>query len=189
VIDLQYATTGEAPMPFPQALEYHPLNCGEAAWTATEKIQLLIKEFRSLSLPVIYPHVVPRKQRNPNQRMPMAGEFNPRHWEIVECIAQRDGDLVVPKTGPSAFSGTPLVSHLVKLGVDTLVLTGNTTSGCLRASVIDSYALSYKALVVSDAVYDRSPISHVVNLFDIHHKYAEVVDAATAVEKGRAGVR
>jgi maleamate amidohydrolase len=185
VIDVQYATTGEHPMPLPQALDYHPMNCGSSAWEAVAKIAELVGAFRALNSPVIYPHVAPRKVRDPNRRMPMASEFNPRHWEIVEEVAPVGGDIVIPKTGPSAFTGTPLVNHLIKLGVDTLVLAGNTTSGCIRASATDAYAFHFKVMVVSDAVYDRSPISHAVSLFDIHNKYAEVVDTATAIQRVR----
>src|SRR5690606_3557794 len=144
-------------MALSQALEYHPMNCGSAAWEAVAQIEQLVAAFRSLGLPVLYPYVAPRHVRDPNRRMPMAAAFNPRHWEIVESVAPVEGDIVIPKTGPSAFTGTPLVNHLIKLGIDTLVLAGNTTSGCIRASATDAYAFNFKVLVASDAVYDRSP--------------------------------
>jgi maleamate amidohydrolase len=183
VIDVQYATTGEGPMPLSEALDYHPMNCGSSAWDAIEKIACLVAAFRSLGHPVIYPHVAPRRVRDPNRRMPMASQFNPRHWEIVERVAPVQGEIVIPKTGPSAFTGTPLVNHLIKLGVDTLVITGNTTSGCIRASATDAYAFNFKVVVASDAVYDRSPVSHAVSLFDIHSKYAQVLDTDEILEQ------
>jgi len=185
VIDVQYATTGEAPTPLPQALDYHPMNCGSSAWDAIGNIRKLVEIFRSMGRPIVYPYVAPRKIRDANRRMPMARVFNPRHWEIVESVAPVEGELTIPKTGPSAFTGTPLVGNLIKLGVDTLILTGNTTSGCIRASAIDAYAFGFKVVVVADAVYDRSPISHAVNLFDIHSKYAEVMAVDTAIEQLR----
>ncbi|HZD52801.1 MAG TPA: isochorismatase family protein, partial [Woeseiaceae bacterium] len=83
---------------------------------------------------------------------------------------------------PSAFFGTPLASYLIDLKVDTLVVTGCTTSGCVRGSVVDAFAYNFKVLVPWDAVYDRSHVSHAVNLFDMSEKYAEVMSLAEALE-------
>ena len=97
-----------------------------------------------------------------------------RGHDFVDEIAPRDGDVLLPKKHPSAFFGTPLASYLINAGVDTLVVTGCSTSGCVRGSVVDAFAYNYRVLVPQDAVYDRSKVSHAVNLFDMAEKYADV---------------
>jgi nicotinamidase-related amidase len=82
---------------------------------------------------------------------------------------------MLPKKHPSAFFGTPLASYLVDLQVDSLVVTGCSTSGCVRSTVVDAFAYNYKVLVPYDAVYDRSETVHKVNLFDMGQKYADVM--------------
>jgi maleamate amidohydrolase len=181
VIDVQYLTTGEAPQPLDEAIQYHPMNCGEAGWAAVHQIAKLVQAFRERKFPILYPYVLPRKKDGVHRRMPSSAQATARHWEIVEEVAPREGDIVIPKTGPSAFFGTPLVAHLNSLRVDTLFITGNTTSGCIRASTVDAYALNYKVVIPHECSYDRAPISHAVNLFDMASKYAEVVSTESAV--------
>jgi maleamate amidohydrolase len=102
-------------------------------------------------------------------------EVPERGYAFVEEIAPREGDLLIPKRHPSAFFGTPLASYLIDLGADTLLVTGCTTSGCVRGSVVDGFAYNFKVVVPHDAVYDRSGVSHAVNLFDMASKYADVM--------------
>ena len=75
----------------------------------------------------------------------------------------------------SGFFGTPLVAHLTQAGVDTVIVCGESTSGCVRASVADAYSYGFHVVVVEECTYDRSLLSHKVNLFDMHHKYADVM--------------
>jgi len=109
--------------------------------------------------------------------------------EIVREIAPQPGDIVIKKDKPSAFFGTPLVSYLVERGIDSLIVTGCTTSGCVRASVIDGFSYNYRIAVVEQAVFDRGEVTHKVNLFDMNSKYADVfdVDAALAYLRGLGG--
>ena len=97
-------------------------------------------------------------------------------YDFVAEVAPREGDILVPKKHPSAFFGTPLASYLVEQGADTVVVTGCTTSGCVRGSVVDAFAYNFRVAVPHDAVYDRSATSHAVNLFDMAEKYADVSD-------------
>ena len=94
---------------------------------------------------------------------------------IVADIAPGDRDIVVYKQKPSAFHGTPLVDYLVKLGVDGLIFTGTTTSGCVRAAVIDAFSYNFRCTVVEDGCFDRSTASHAINLCDMNAKYGDVV--------------
>src|SRR5258706_581869 len=75
----------------------------------------------------------------------------------------------------AAFFGPPLVSYLIDLRVDTLVVTGCTTSGCVRSTVVDAFAYNFRVTVPADAVYDRAASVHEVNLFDMAQKYADVL--------------
>lgn len=89
-------------------------------------------------------------------------------------------ELVVSKQYPSAFFGTSLASTLTALGVDTVLLTGLTTSGCVRASCVDSMSSGFRTIVVADACGDRHPDPHRANLFDMNAKYADVVSEEQA---------
>ena len=113
-------------------------------------------------------------------KIPSLMDVPERGYQFVAEVAPEPGDLLIPKRHPSAFFGTALVSYLIDLGVDTVLLTGCTTSGCIRASAIDAFAYNFRCAVVEECVYDRSPLSHVVNLFDIQAKYGDVVPVADA---------
>ncbi|WP_076998824.1 isochorismatase family protein [Variovorax sp. KK3] len=94
---------------------------------------------------------------------------------IVPALAPRAGELVVRKTVPSAFFGTSLAAWLAQRGVQTLLVAGAVTSGCVRASVVDAMSWGFRPLVVSDCVGDRALAPHEANLFDMQQKYAAVM--------------
>ena len=79
------------------------------------------------------------------------------------------------KTSPSAFWGTPLVGHLNFLGVDTIITCGESTSGCVRASVVDGTTNRIRMVVAEECVFDRHEACHAINLFDMNQKYADVL--------------
>ena len=91
-------------------------------------------------------------------------------------------DIVVTKQFPSAFFKTELETILKEKGVDTVLLTGVTTSGCVRATCIDSISSDFITLVVSDAVGDRAPGPHEANLFDMSAKYADLISTSEAIK-------
>jgi nicotinamidase-related amidase len=95
--------------------------------------------------------------------------------EIVDEIAPESHDLVVLKQKPSGFFGTNLLSYLVLLGCDSVVVTGTTTSGCVRATVLDAFSNNFRVIVAEEACFDRSQASHAINLCDMHAKYADVL--------------
>src|SRR5690625_4213094 len=88
--------------------------------------------------------------------------------DIHEMVAPQEGDIPIAKYHPSAFFGTSLSSYLIERQIDTLVVTGATTSGCVRGTVVDASSLNYKVVVAEDAVFDRVQVSHAVNLFDMY---------------------
>ncbi len=181
IIDVQYRTTGTESRPFWEAVKEFPTSCGDVAWTAVNKIEPILGLFREKGWPVLYPHVAPKKKFDGGRlaaKVPSVMTIPEKGYEFVAEIAPNDGDVLLPKRHPSAFFGTALVSYLVDLGVDTLVVTGCTTSGCVRSSVVDAFAYNFRVAVPEDAVYDRSFTSHAVNLFDMSEKYADVMPSA-----------
>jgi nicotinamidase-related amidase len=181
IIDVQYRTVGTVPRPFWQAIEEFPTSCGEAGWDAVRAIVPLLQTFRSRGWPVLYPHVAPKQAYDAGrlaEKVPAIMGIPAHGYDFVKEVAPVDGDILIPKKHPSAFFGTALASHLVDLAVDTLVVTGCTTSGCVRGTVVDAFSYSFKVVVPEECVYDRGATSHAVNLFDIGQKYADVVPTA-----------
>ena len=178
IIDVQYRTVGTTPKPYWDAIKEYPTSCGDVGWDAVGNIAKLVALFRQKGFPILYPHVAPKNSATDGGRLaakiPSIMGIDAKGYDFVKEIAPVEGDVLLPKKHPSAFFGTPLVSHLVDLGVDTLIVTGCTTSGCVRSSVTDAFAYNFKVLVPDDAVYDRSPTSHAVNLWDMNAKYADV---------------
>lgn len=95
--------------------------------------------------------------------------------EVDPRLGRDERDMLLVKKYASCFFGTDLASRLVSRGVDTLIVTGCTTSGCVRASAVDACSLGLRPIVVRDAVADRAPLSHLASLFDIELKYGDVV--------------
>jgi maleamate amidohydrolase len=98
--------------------------------------------------------------------------------EIVTMIAPGPRDIVIKKQKPSGFFGTNLASYLTLLGCDSVIVTGTTTSGCVRATVVDAFSLNYRVILPEEGCFDRSQASHAVTLCDMHAKYADVVSTA-----------
>jgi len=188
IIDVQYRTCGEKPEPILEAIRKYKTSCGERAWKAVHQIRKVLDAGRPKGIPVIYP-TVERKNRFEvggwKNKIPtlahQSSYIGDRGVEIIEEIAPQEGDIVLSKRYASAFFGTPLVTYLNDLDVDTLLITGCTTSGCVRATAIDGFSYGYKVAVLEDAVYDRGQASHAINLFDISSKYADVVPTEEAI--------
>lgn len=182
IIDVQYRTVGTTPAPFWDAIKEFPTACGQVGWDAVAHIARLLALFRQNDWPVLYPYVSPKESFDKGrlaEKVPALMTVAPRGYDFVAEVAPREGDVLLPKKHPSAFFGTPLASYLIDKGADTVVVTGCTTSGCVRGSVVDAFAYNFRVAVPHDAVYDRSATSHAVNLFDMSEKYADVSDTTT----------
>lgn len=178
IIDVQYRTVGTTPQPFWDSIKEFPTSCGQVGWDAVANIKRLVTMFRAKGWPIMYPHVAPKEQFDQGRladKVPALMGVAAKGYEFVPDIAPQPGDILLPKKHPSAFFGTPLVSYLIDAGADSLVVTGCTTSGCVRGSVVDGFAYNFRVTVPEDAVYDRSATSHAVNLFDMASKYADVM--------------
>jgi nicotinamidase-related amidase len=104
-----------------------------------------------------------------------------RRYDIIDEVAPGPGELVIRKSAASAFLGTPIIGHLVDRGVDTIIVGGESTSGCVRASVVDGCGNRFHMVVVEECVFDRHEACHAINLFDMSQKYADVVQLDEAL--------
>ena len=178
IIDVQYRTVGTKPAPFREAVKEFPTACGQVGWDAVHNIEKILALFRERGWPVLYPYVSMKESFDTGrlaEKVPALMTVAARGYEFVREIAPREGDILLPKKHPSAFFGTPLASYLVDLQADTLVVTGCTTSGCVRGTVVDGFAYNFKVAIPHECVYDRGPTAHAVNLFDMSEKYADVM--------------
>ncbi len=163
--------------------------CGDNAWNAIAPTVKLFAAARAAGCPVIYTTGNPNLRVSATNRQRTSLDGPGDGYEIKEEFAPQPNDLVVKKERASGFFGTPMVAHLNKLGVSDLILCGESTSGCLRASVVDAFSYGYHVTVAEECCFDRSMLSHKVALFDLHHKYADVchVDDITAQLGALAG--
>lgn len=163
----------------------HPSSCGEFAWAAIEPTRRLLAAARAAGIPVIYSTRDPdmRVASTHRRREPVSRDS----YEIKDDFAPQPEDLVVRKQRASVFFGTPLVAHLNQLGVRSLIVCGESTSGCVRASVVDAYSNGYHTVVVEECTFDRYLLTHKVNLFDMHHKYADVMHLEEVLAALRSG--
>ncbi len=194
VVDITYDFTGDRPESAIDSIARFPLSCGKSAWRALPVIRDLLGEARSLDVPVLYTRQAPRPTpliaggwaQKSSRVLEQSPESLKIGSEIPDIIAPAEGEIVIDKDKPSAFFGTPLESYLTALQIDTVVVTGTSTSGCVRATVIDAFSYNYRVIVVEDGVFDRSLTSHKVNLFDMNAKYADVLPAAEVRQALRA---
>ncbi len=192
VVDVSYDFTGDRREPIRESQKRFHNSCGEAAWDAIEHIRTLLAEARARDVPVFYtsgPQAATLIQRggwlwkNARGETRVKSEISRRiGMQIVEEIAPAPGELVIEKTKPAAFYGTPLASYLTLLGVDDLIVCGTATSGCVRATVIEAFNLNYHVQVVEECTFDRGDVTHRVNLFDMNNKYGDVLPLAEVTE-------
>ena len=186
-VDNYRAAVGDHPEPLLEAIRTWPSSAGLPAWEALDHITELLATARAAGVPVI--HVTGmaaeesgmpgwrarRGERGPTDRDAAAAERHRRRYDIVEQAAPLPGEVVLKKTAPSAFFGTPLAAHLISEGIDTVIVCGEAVSGCVRATVVDGCSYRFTMLVVEECVYDRHEATRAMNLFDIDQKYGDVL--------------
>jgi nicotinamidase-related amidase len=186
-IDLYDLVYDGGPRPVRELLQDYPASCGEHAWRALPYTMRLYETARERGVPVVHVTYDTRKETNlaigPTQRRRRQPDLS--LYKIKDELAPRAGELVVYKKRASAFFGTPLPAFLNELGADCLIVAGESTSGCVRSSVVEACSLGYPVAVVADCVFDRSRLSHKASLFDMHLKYASVIGVDEACERMR----
>lgn len=156
---------------------------GNMGWNAVKHIKPLLDEARKKKIPVIYTTGVSKRHPTDNiSRKRAILDINPmekpRSNDIVDELKPLDNEIVIAKSKASAFWGTKLASILAYYNVDTVIVTGATTSGCVRATVVDAASYSYFVIVPEECAADRAVVPHKVNLFDMDMKYADVIPAS-----------
>ena len=196
LVDLYRWVFGDAPQPLFEAMRDWPGSCGLAGWEALPHIQRLLGTARELNVPVVHVtgldgmpgwrDVHPRGGQSDD---PAMTDRQRRRYEIVDEVAPVRGEVVLRKTAPSAFWGTPLAGLLVGLGVDTVIVAGESTSGCVRATVVEGKSYRFRMLIPEECVFDRDEAPHAINLFDLDQKYADVtpLDETLGYLRGVAG--
>ncbi len=175
-IDLYNRVYAGGPGPVREVNRRFPGSCGDNAWNAIAPTRALFAAARKAGIPIVYCTGSVRSNRVQSTHRSTTERANEEEdFEIRADFAPEPDDLVIRKERASAFYGTPLVAHLRMLGVDSLIAFGESTSGCVRATVVDGYSNGFHMSVVEECTFDRSWLSHKVNLFDLHHKYADVM--------------
>jgi maleamate amidohydrolase len=184
LIDCQYYMAGIRGAS-DNAVKY-PLACGEVAFAAIDQMARLLKASRTAGIPVFFTRYVVDPLNDDvgmfhrkigagigrGENLYFAGTHGA---EIVADLAPLPTEIIIDKKKWSAFFGTPLLSLLIDRRVDTLIIVGGSTSNCVRAAAVDSSQYNFFAIVPEEAVYDRLPIAHTLNLFDINRSYADVM--------------
>ena len=165
-------------MTFSFVEDKYPTGCSKTGKPAVRAIKKLLDKARQVGIPILYTKGLPSgshpaeigrgEDKSPRKRPPDANI-------IVEDIAPKEGDVVISKAKPSGFFGTQLLSILTYLNIDTLIITGMVTSGCVRATVVDAFSYNFRVIVPEECVADRAEMSHKISLFDMDMKYADVM--------------
>ncbi len=175
VVDLQYAFTDPA----------FEFGGAELIERATENTARLLASAREVGVPVFQTVVAWRDEKDIGLwtiKLPPCAKITPdSRWAKVDERVWDDSDTLLVKKWPSFFNGTPLHSLLTAMQRDTVIVTGCTTSGCVRATTVDAFSNGFRTLVPEDCVGDQGRDAHESNLRDVHRRYAEVTSADEAI--------
>jgi nicotinamidase-related amidase len=164
----------------------YPNSCGVFAHDAIEPTKRLFAAARAAGIPIFYC----TQETRPNNRPPGAVSTRRQNaamphenddYDIYHEFTPQATDTVIRKQRASVFQGTPIVSHLNILGINSLIVCGESTSGCVRASSVDAYSTGLHVSLVEECTFDRAQLTHKVNLFDLHHKYVDVMHVGEVV--------
>jgi nicotinamidase-related amidase len=190
VVDATVNFCGQRDLQKDEAIRRWPNACGPAAWRAVDEIADLIEASRRARIPIFYTIAGFRtdgwnlgswRWKQPRSIGDAAGSPTgaPESGNaVVAPLRPRPEDVVIEKLKPSAFFETPLRSLLSLCGIDTVIVTGGSTSGCVRGTVLDAFSHNLRVIVPEGACFDRVDVSHAISLFDMNAKYADVVQTA-----------
>jgi len=171
-----------------EAMPEWPGTCGPQAWDAIPHLQRLLAAARAAEIPIV--HVTGlnpldsgiagwsnrgKRETDGYVSDPKQADKLRRRFDIVDQVAPLPGEAIIRKAAPSGFFGTLLMSHLHAHDVDGIILVGESTSGCVRATCVEGRSYRFKMTVVEECVFDRHRTAHAMNLFDMHQKYADVL--------------
>lgn len=175
----------------PEDFESWPMSCGRTGWEAVDRIASLIERCRARAIRVIHVTGDPILHTRWGDGDDMARRLD---FGIVPEVSPAADEVVIRKSSPSALQGTPLLFHLNQWDINTMIVCGEATSGCIRATVVDAATHRFRVAVVEDCCFDRTEASHWINLFDMNQKYADVITSDEAgsylggtAQKGEAG--
>lgn len=163
-IDLQRHLVGED-VPILDSVGRYRTSMGEYAHRALEQVEPFLESARAAGVPVVYTRVIPGPESG------LAGD----DVEIVDRLAPREDEVVIDKSYSSSFYGTDLLTRLVRGGVDTVVVLGCSTGGCVRATAVDAYQHGFSVLVPSECTFDRVQAVRAMTLFEIDRYYGSVL--------------
>jgi nicotinamidase-related amidase len=191
VIDAQNYMVGPPPG---STVEDWPSVC-ETGRDALDRLGPFLKECRTLDVPIFYTRfevrrdggdigVYGRKRGLPRtEGWCLEGSIGA---EIAPEVEPGPSDIVFVKKKPSGFHGTPLLGLLIERGIDTVIVTGGSTSNCVRATAVDAASYNYRTVILEDCVFDRFDRSHRTALFDLERQYADVLESTEVLEELRA---
>ena len=176
VVDMTYGFVDDA----------YPLGCSAMGWPAVDAIKKLLEKGREVGTPIFFtrgdhPKTPTERGRWKSVTALETLVVDPKEYQIVDEIVPRSDEVVITKIFPSGFFGTNLASMLVFHNVDTVIVTGMVTSGCVRATVVDAFSYNFIVVVPEECVGDRGEVSHKVSLFDMHMMYADVVPLSEVI--------
>lgn len=190
IIDAQVNFVGER-LPIEQSIAKYPSSIGEEAWDVVDKTEALLKLARQKGIPVIHSRWITADKdavydsfRRKMKREGTQGlHRNESGNEIVAPLKPLDHEIVIDKLYASVFFATPFETILRSLGIDTLIVTGFVTAGCVRATVVDAVSYNYNVIIPEECVKDRISISHKATLLDLDMKYADVMPVDEVLAK------
>lgn len=172
VIDMTYGFVDPA----------NPLAHGSMGYNAVRNLKILLERARANSVPIVYTTGLNSISGEPVGISRKVVVYpKPKDNEIVDEIKPLPGDVILAKGKASVFFGTTFLTFLNRNKIDTLIVTGTTTSGCVRGTVVEAASYDYYVIVPEECVADRAEVPHKVNLFDMEMKYADVIPMSEVI--------
>jgi maleamate amidohydrolase len=174
----------------------YPSSCGTVGRDALARLAAMLDEVRARRIPVFYSRFELARDGSDIGVYGRKRDFlTTEGWclegsegaQIAAVVQPAGDDVVLVKKKPSAFHGTPLLGQLIAAKVDTVIITGGSTSNCVRATAVEAASYNFRVIVVEDCVFDRLQICHQVTLFDIDRQYGDVLPAKDVLEALEAG--